>query len=98
MTRLQDERKAHAFALLAERERSEREAVETGRRQDERQRRRELDEVFRHIVKVNQDSVEAYLEDIVKEGIDWVSEKEAKEYVLALADKIDSVSKYAAKK
>lgn len=49
-------------------------------------------------MKLNQNTVEAYLEDIVKEGIDWVSEKEAKEYVLALADKIDSVSKYAAEK
>ena len=49
-------------------------------------------------MKVNQDSVETYLEDIIKEGIDWVSEEEAKEYVMTLADKIDSVSKYTAEK
>ena len=98
MLRLQDERKAHAFALLAERERARREAAEAGRRQIERHRRRELDEIFRQLVKVNQDSVETYLEDIVKEGIDWVSEKETKEYVMSLADKIDSISKFAAEK
>ncbi|XP_033211672.1 cilia- and flagella-associated protein 91-like isoform X2 [Belonocnema kinseyi] len=96
LLRLQDERRAHAFALLAERERAKRETAEAGRRQVERHRRRELDEIFRQMVKVNQDSVETYLEDIIKEGIDWVSEKEAKEYVMTLADKIDRVSKYAA--
>lgn len=87
--RLREERRAHALVLLAERERNRREAEEAGRRQLERNRRRELDEMFRQVVKVNQDSVEAYLEDIIKEGIDWVSEEQAKQYVVELADKID---------
>ncbi|EFN80768.1 AMY-1-associating protein expressed in testis 1 [Harpegnathos saltator] len=95
LMRLKNERKAHAFALLAERERSMREAAEAGTRQMERNRRREFDEMFKQIVKVNQDSVEAYLEDIVEEGVDWISEKIAKEHILEFCDKIDDVSKYA---
>lgn len=96
--RLEDERRAHAFALLAERERCMREAAEAGRRQMERNRRREFDEMFKQIVKVHQDSVEAYLEDIMKEGVEWISDKTAKEHVLELCDKVDAASKYACEK
>ncbi|XP_018392737.1 PREDICTED: protein MAATS1-like [Cyphomyrmex costatus] len=96
LVRLEDERRAHAFALLAERERSMREAAEAGRRQVERNRRREFDEMFKQIIKVNQDSVEAYLEDIVREEIDWISDKTAKEHILEICDKVDAVTKHAA--
>ncbi|XP_018311695.1 protein MAATS1 [Mycetomoellerius zeteki] len=96
LVRLEDERRAHAFALLAERERCMREAAEAGRRQAERNRRREFDEMFKQIMKVNQDSVKAYLEDIVKEEIDWISDKMAKEHILEICDKVDAVTKHAA--
>ncbi|XP_012251264.2 cilia- and flagella-associated protein 91-like [Athalia rosae] len=92
LVRLTDERKAHAFALLAERERAKRQAEEAGRRQLEEQRRRELDEMFRQIVKVNQDSVELYLEDIIKEGIEWASDAQAWEFILDTVDKMDKAS------
>lgn len=92
--KLKDERRAHAFALLAERERCMREAAEAGTRQMERNRRREFDEMFKQIVKVNQDSVEAYLEDIIKEGVNWISEETAKEDILESCDKMDDISKY----
>ncbi|XP_020291016.1 protein MAATS1-like isoform X2 [Pseudomyrmex gracilis] len=95
LVRLEDERRAHAFALLAERERNRREAAEAGRRQLERNRRREFDEMFKQVVKVNQDTVEAYLEDIIKEGIDWISNKAAKEHALDLCDKVDAISQCA---
>jgi len=98
LVRLEEERRAHAFALLAERERCMREAAEAGRRQLERSRRREFDEMFRQIMKVNQDSIEIYLEDIIKEGIDWMSEKVAKEHILELCDKMDAISKDASEK
>jgi len=74
-----------------------REAAEAGRRQAERNRRREFDEMFKQIIKVNQDSVEAYLEDIVREEIDWISDKAAKEYVSEICDKVDAVTKHAQK-
>lgn len=46
---LQEERRIHAFTLLAERERRLREAEESGRRQVEECRRREEDEIFRQV-------------------------------------------------
>ncbi|XP_076280222.1 cilia- and flagella-associated protein 91 [Lasioglossum baleicum] len=94
LLRLEDERRIHAFALLAERERAMREAAEAGRRQLERNRRREFDEMFRQIVKVHQDSVEIYLEDVIKEGVDWVSDEAAKQYINNLCNKVDSVAKH----
>lgn len=98
LTRLEDERRIHAFALLAERERAMKEAAEAGRRQLEYNRRREFDEMFRQIIKVNQESVECYLEDIIKESIEWVSDEATKAYISKLCDKVDSVSKVAQQK
>ena len=49
LTRLQEERKIHAFSMLAERQRRIREAEESGRRQLEERRRREEDEVFKQV-------------------------------------------------
>lgn len=49
LIRLQDERRIHAFTLLAERDRRMQEAEESGRRQVEERRRKEEDEVFREV-------------------------------------------------
>lgn len=49
MVRLQEERRIHAFALLADRERRRREAEESGRRQEEERRRREEDQIFTQV-------------------------------------------------
>lgn len=45
LVRLQEERRIHAFAMLADRQRREREAAETGRRAREVHRRAQTDEV-----------------------------------------------------
>lgn len=47
LLRLQEERRIHAFVMLAERQRRMREAEESGRRQVEERRRQEEDEIFR---------------------------------------------------
>ena len=49
LVRLEEERRIHAFALLAERRRRIREAEEAGRRQIEERRRRQDDEVFKQV-------------------------------------------------
>ncbi|XP_017765975.1 PREDICTED: protein MAATS1-like, partial [Eufriesea mexicana] len=95
LIRLEDERRIHAFALLTERKRAMREAAEAGRRQLEYNRRREFDEMFRQIIKVNQESVESYLEDIIKKGIEWVSDEAAKAYISDLCNNVDNISKAA---
>lgn len=96
--RLEDERKVHAFALLVERDRCMRDATKAGKQQLECNRRREFDEMFKQIMKVNQDSVEAYLEDIVREKSDWISDKATKERILEVCDKIDAISKHTSEK
>lgn len=49
LIRLQEERRIHAFTLLAERDRRRREAEESGRRQIEERRRKEEDEIFKQV-------------------------------------------------
>ncbi|CAH2016773.1 unnamed protein product [Acanthoscelides obtectus] len=89
LRRLLEERKAHAMCLVNERERYIREAAEAGRRQKELRRRREHDEMFKQIVKVTQDSVDVYLQDIIAEGMEFASKEEATEYITKLARKIE---------
>uniref|UniRef100_A0A8C7WR65 Cilia- and flagella-associated protein 91 n=1 Tax=Oryzias sinensis TaxID=183150 RepID=A0A8C7WR65_9TELE len=81
MVRLQEERRLHAFALLADRERRRREAEESGRRQEEERRRREEDEIFTQVVQVHQQSVDMYLEDIILETLDKMSHEKAREEI-----------------
>jgi hypothetical protein len=52
LIRLQEERRIHAFAMLAERQRRMREAEESGLRQVEERRRREDDEIFKQVKKI----------------------------------------------
>ena len=53
LIRLQEERRIHAFSLLAERHRRIREAEESGLRQEEERRRREQDEIFKQVCETN---------------------------------------------
>ncbi|XP_044258673.1 cilia- and flagella-associated protein 91-like isoform X2 [Tribolium madens] len=89
LRRLLEERRAHAICILLERERYDREAAEAGRRQVELRRRREHDEMFKQIVKIQQETVDLYLEDIIKESMEFTSEEEARMYIEGLARKID---------
>ncbi|XP_069677545.1 cilia- and flagella-associated protein 91-like isoform X2 [Periplaneta americana] len=90
--RLQDERRVHAFALLAERIRCRREAMEAGHRQKEERRHQEHDEMFRQIVKVHQDTIDMYLEDLILESTDWAAKEGARNEVQNLAQRIDKAA------
>lgn len=50
LIRLQQERRLHAFLMIAIRERRMREAEESGLRQMEERRRREEDEIFKQVL------------------------------------------------
>lgn len=89
LRRLLEERRAHAICIYLERERYDREASEAGRRQIEVRRRREHDEMFKQICKIQQETVDLYLENIIKEGMEFTSDEEARNYVKDLAKKID---------
>jgi len=97
LIRLQEERKIHAFCMLAERRRRLREAEEAGRRQTEERRRREEDEIFKQIVKIHQQTVDTYLEDIIMESVNDTAAEQARVDVQQHADKINDIA-YAVEK
>lgn len=68
LVRLQDERRCHAFTMMAERKRRLREAKEAGLRQEEERRRREEDEIWREVLKTRQSSVDNFLLKIATEA------------------------------
>ncbi|XP_067029644.1 cilia- and flagella-associated protein 91-like [Acropora muricata] len=92
LIRIQEERRIHAFAMLAERQRRIREAKESGRRQLEERRRREEDEIFKQVVKVHQSPVDTYLEDIIMGAIDKTAEEQARKEIQEQAEKINQVA------
>lgn len=92
LIRLQEERRIHAFSMLAERQRRVREAEESGLRQLEERRRREQDEIFKQVVKVHQDTVDTYLEDIILASIDKTADEQARQEVQEYANKINDAA------
>lgn len=83
---------------MAERERLMREAAEAGRRQMEHNRRRECDEMFRQIIKVDQDTVEIYLDDIIKEEVEKVSHQNAEQHILQFFNHMEEMATDTMKK
>ncbi|XP_029967098.1 cilia- and flagella-associated protein 91 [Salarias fasciatus] len=92
LIRLQEERRIHAFMLLAERERRLREAEESGRRQAEERRRREEDEVFRQVVQVHQNTVDLYLEDVILATVDKEADQQAREEIHKKIQEVNAIA------
>ncbi|XP_053311175.1 cilia- and flagella-associated protein 91 [Spea bombifrons] len=92
LVRLQEERRIHAFAMLAERRRRVREAEESGRRQAEERRRREEDEIFRKVVNIHQSTVDSYLEDIILRAADRTAEEQTREEIQRKAEEINDIA------
>ncbi|KAM4730704.1 cilia- and flagella-associated protein 91 [Anableps anableps] len=92
LIRFQEERRIHAFTLLAERDRRQQEAEESGRRQVEERMRRERDEIFKQIVQVHQESVDMYLEDIILENMNLVSDDQAREEIRRKAQQLNDIA------
>ncbi|XP_028322716.1 cilia- and flagella-associated protein 91 [Gouania willdenowi] len=92
LIRLQEERRIHAFMLLAERDRRLREAEESGRRQVEERRRREEDEIFKHVVQVHQESVDLYLEDIILAALGEKADQQAREEIHRRAKEVNDIA------
>ncbi|KAK5861123.1 hypothetical protein PBY51_022542 [Eleginops maclovinus] len=89
---LQEERRIHAFTLLAERDRRMREAEESGRRQVEERRRREEDEIFRQVVQVHQETVDLYLEDIILRTLEQSADEQAREEIRTTAKEVNDIA------
>ncbi|KAM3608193.1 uncharacterized protein V6R79_020656 [Siganus canaliculatus] len=89
---LQEERRIHAFTLLAERDRRLREAEESGKRQVEEHRRTEEDEIFRQVVQVYQETVDVYLEDIILESVEHTADEQAREEIHKRAKEVNDIA------
>jgi len=92
LVRFQEERRIHAYAMLAERQRRLREAEESGKRQLEERRRREEDEIFKQVIGVHQETVDSYLTNIISGAIEATAEEQARQEVEKMADKINQVA------
>ncbi|KAM6288722.1 cilia- and flagella-associated protein 91 [Spheniscus humboldti] len=92
LVRLQEERKIHAFVMLAERQRRMREAEESGRRQVEERRRQEEDEIFKQVVKVHQSTIDSYLEDIILSSMENTAEEQAREEIQRMAVEVNDIA------
>ncbi|NXT37252.1 CFA91 protein, partial [Pelecanoides urinatrix] len=104
LVRLQEERKIHAFVMLAERQRRMREAEESGRRQVEEWRRQEEDKIFKQaregdwwdcgqfVVKVHQSTIDSYLEDIIRSSMENTAEEQAREEIQRMAVEINDIA------
>ncbi|KAM5154322.1 cilia- and flagella-associated protein 91 [Callospermophilus lateralis] len=92
LVRLQEERRIHAFAMLAERQRRMREAEESGRRQVEQRRLREEDQIFKEVVKVHQSTVSSYLEDIILSTEENTAEEQARKEIEKMAEEINDIA------
>ncbi|XP_044129331.1 cilia- and flagella-associated protein 91 isoform X3 [Bufo gargarizans] len=92
LVRLQEERRIHAFAMLAERHRRIREAEESGRRQVEERRRREEDEIFRQVVNIHQSTLDSYLEDVILSTAVHTAEDQAREEIQRKAQEINDIA------
>ncbi|XP_037087344.1 cilia- and flagella-associated protein 91-like [Pollicipes pollicipes] len=91
LIRLQEERRIHAFVMMAERERQRREAAEAGLRQRELRRRREMDEIFKRTLKVHQQTVDTYLEDVILESTERAADQQARQHVRQLAAHLNDI-------
>ncbi|XP_050637844.1 cilia- and flagella-associated protein 91 isoform X2 [Macaca thibetana thibetana] len=92
LVRLQEERRIHAFVMLAERQRRIREAEESGRRQVEIQRLREEDEIFKEAIKVHHSTISSYLEDIILNTEANTAEEQARAEIEKMAEKINDIA------
>uniref|UniRef100_A0ABK0LTX6 Cilia- and flagella-associated protein 91 n=1 Tax=Rattus norvegicus TaxID=10116 RepID=A0ABK0LTX6_RAT len=92
LVRLQEERRIHAFAMLAERQRRMREAEESGRRQVEQRRLKQEDQIFMEVIKVHQSTVTSYLEDIILTTEERTAEEQAREEIEKIAQEINNIA------
>uniref|UniRef100_A0A336KT32 Cilia- and flagella-associated protein 91 n=1 Tax=Culicoides sonorensis TaxID=179676 RepID=A0A336KT32_CULSO len=92
LERLQQERKAHAMILLAERERDRRETWNKTQAELDIEKRKQSEELYRNIFKAEHDVVNTYLENVLIEGITNLSEQEARNYIRNTVQKIDEAA------
>lgn len=92
LLRLQEERRVAAYVMLAERQRRIREAEESGRRQREERIRRTEDELFKQMMRVEQGTVDTYLQDVIMNSLEKTADEEARKEIAQKAKAINKVA------
>lgn len=92
LVRLQEERRIAAYVMLAERERRIKEAEESGRRQREERIRRTEDEMFKQMMRVQQGTVDTYLQDVIAESLERTADDKARKEIAEKAKTINKVA------
>eukprot|EP00285_Hemiselmis_virescens_P012418 CAMPEP_0173386712 /NCGR_PEP_ID=MMETSP1356-20130122/9298_1 /TAXON_ID=77927 ORGANISM="Hemiselmis virescens, Strain PCC157" /NCGR_SAMPLE_ID=MMETSP1356 /ASSEMBLY_ACC=CAM_ASM_000847 /LENGTH=651 /DNA_ID=CAMNT_0014343047 /DNA_START=177 /DNA_END=2129 /DNA_ORIENTATION=+ len=77
LVRFKEERRIFAMVMLAERQRSMREAEEKGKRSEEESRRAKQDEMYRQVMQVHQGTVDSYLDSVLSETVNAAAKKQA---------------------
>lgn len=88
LKRLFEERRIHAFAMLAEKERQKLEAAEAGYRQKENQRRSEQERAYQANDLAKKTVVNEYLENLILEEFEITSNDDAIKYIQNVSKKI----------
>eukprot|EP01052_Picozoa_sp_SAG31_P029778 SAG31_NODE_2991_length_4810_cov_8.338145_2_plen_418_part_00 len=96
LVRLQEERKIQAMAMIAERTRRMREAVESGNREKELAARAAESERYRAVMRIRQGTVDKFLEEVVTTKLEMLAEETATKEALLKAEQINDVSFVAA--
>merc|ERR1711862_204979 len=91
LRRFQQERRIAAMVYLAEKDRRERQAQESGRRQAEERLREREDEMFRQIMGVHQGTVDSYLEEVLTNTVEQAAQSRALTEARLKAAKINQV-------
>lgn len=91
LLRFQQERRIAAMVWLAEKDRRERQAQESGRRQAEERLREREDEMFRQIMGVHQGTVDSYLEEVLTNTVEQAAQSRALTEARLKAAKINQV-------
>jgi hypothetical protein len=77
LVRFKEERRIFVMVLLAERQRSMREAEEKGKRAEEETRRAKQDEMYRQVMQVHHGTVDTYLESVLAQAVHETAEKQS---------------------
>ena len=77
LVRFKEERRIFVMVLLAERQRSMREAEEKGKRAEEETRRAKQDEMYRQVMQVHHGTVDSYLESVLAQAVHETAEKQS---------------------
>ncbi|CAH1396335.1 unnamed protein product [Nezara viridula] len=91
LVRLEDQRRAHLFALAAEKERWARESAEAGRRQQEEIRQRQHEEIYKQILKMHEITSDVLLEQTVEEQVKDTSKALAIHWAEKHAKEVDKI-------